>query len=345
MYRGGNINAGVADASIGGLHMAYMARTNTSSISLQDTLGEAIRRWLYQVKQNAVKPSSFERLLTSHSLLMKYSLCNVRMMDLSTTDIQTWMNQLVRDHYSYNTIKKAFNLVSAFIKFALGDGLPIRPVHINVSLPSERNVNATSGKRDVEAYNDGEQQRLRKVCEEVDNPAARAVILLLETGMRVGELLALQWEDVQWSRRAVRIHRTLVNPASRRKSYVQNDAKSRTSNRIVPLSAKAMGVITRIYEESGSPSCGLIFRAEHEPGKSIAYNPLAKAVKLLCKTADVPWKGFHVLRHTFATNCYYRGCEIKLLSKLLGHANVTITYNIYIDLYGDALEEMRAIVG
>lgn len=51
------------------------------------------------------------------------------------------------------------------------------------------------------------------------------------------------------------------------------------------------------------------------------------------------------MRHTFATNCYYRGCEIKLLSKLLGHANVTITYNIYINLYGDALEEMRSIVG
>lgn len=58
----------------------------------------------------------------------------------------------------------------------------------------------------------------------------------------------------------------------------------------------------------------------------------------------VEWRGFHVLRHTFATNCYYKGADVKKLSKLLGHVNVTITYNIYINLYGDCLEELRSNV-
>ena len=53
----------------------------------------------------------------------------------------------------------------------------------------------------------------------------------------------------------------------------------------------------------------------------------------------------HAFRHTFATNCYERGCDVKILSKLLGHSDVAITYNIYIHLYGDALEEMRRVVG
>ncbi|MGI6168933.1 MAG: tyrosine-type recombinase/integrase [Christensenellales bacterium] len=52
----------------------------------------------------------------------------------------------------------------------------------------------------------------------------------------------------------------------------------------------------------------------------------------------------HVFRHTFATNCYYRGCDVKIPSKLLGHADVNIPYNTYIHLFGDALEEMWAIV-
>lgn len=55
--------------------------------------------------------------------------------------------------------------------------------------------------------------------------------------------------------------------------------------------------------------------------------------------------GNHALRHTCATNCYNRGCDVKILSKLLGHADVSITYNIYIHLYGDALEEMRSVIG
>ena len=67
-------------------------------------------------------------------------------------------------------------------------------------------------------------------------------------------------------------------------------------------------------------------------------------IQKACLTAGVPYKGLHVFRHTFATNCYYRGANVKLLSKLLGHADVSITYNTYIHLFGDALEEMRNVV-
>lgn len=55
--------------------------------------------------------------------------------------------------------------------------------------------------------------------------------------------------------------------------------------------------------------------------------------------------GQHVFRHTFATNYYNRSCDVKILSKLLGHADVSVTYNVYIHLYGDALEETRSVFG
>lgn len=64
-----------------------------------------------------------------------------------------------------------------------------------------------------------------------------------------------------------------------------------------------------------------------------------------CKAADVVYKGQHAFRHTFATNCYNRGADVKILSKILGHSNISVTSNIYIHLYGDALEEMREVVG
>lgn len=57
-----------------------------------------------------------------------------------------------------------------------------------------------------------------------------------------------------------------------------------------------------------------------------------------------PCRGLHVLRHAFATNCYYRGRDIKILSKLLGRADVNITYNPCIHLSGDALDEMKAVI-
>ena len=54
----------------------------------------------------------------------------------------------------------------------------------------------------------------------------------------------------------------------------------------------------------------------------------------------IAYKGEHIFRHTFATNCYYKGMDVKILSKLLGHADVNITYNIYVHLYGDGFDEM-----
>ena len=62
--------------------------------------------------------------------------------------------------------------------------------------------------------------------------------------------------------------------------------------------------------------------------------------KCACRDAGIEYRGEHVFRHTFATNCYYKGMDIKILSKLLGHADVNITYNVYVNLYGDGFEEM-----
>ena len=88
---------------------------------------------------------------------------------------------------------------------------------------------------------------------------------------------------------------------------------------------------------------GFVFHDEN--GDMLTYETLRWRTKKACEMAGVPYYGQHVFRHTFATNCYERGCDVKLLSKLLGHADVTITYNVYIHLFGDALEEMRSVVG
>ena len=80
-------------------------------------------------------------------------------------------------------------------------------------------------------------------------------------------------------------------------------------------------------------------------GEPLTYEAVRYQIQFACAKANLPYLGMHVFRHTFATNCYNRGCDVKILSKLLGHADVAITYNTYIHLYGDALEEMRKVIG
>jgi len=80
----------------------------------------------------------------------------------------------------------------------------------------------------------------------------------------------------------------------------------------------------------------------NDDGQRLSYEALRYQTQCLCKAACVPYRGEHVFRHTFATNCYHKGVDVKILSRLLGHADVNITYNIYVHLYGDGFDEMYA---
>lgn len=316
------------------------ARASMSSIDIKSRLGEAVYDWLYVKKHDTVKPATFMRLMTSYRLLVQYPVANYRLMDLKSADIQVYVKSLVSDGYSKSTIKKAYELVSAFLRYAVGEGLPISPLWVNVDLPTEEAVG--KHKRDISSYDEHEQNMIRSACEKHSGLASFAVLLLLETGMRIGELLALDWSDVDWGRRAVHIHRTLVNPTSRKNARIQNSPKSRNSDRLVPLSSRALDVLRRIQTVTNA-SRGLVFSSD-DANTTVAYNPLMDAVRLVLDEAGVPWYGFHAFRHTFATNCYHKGCDVKKLSKLLGHKDVRITYSTYIHLYGDCLKELRSIV-
>jgi len=305
--------------------------------SVTDTIGKAMEVWLYKYKKPGVKASTFERLLISHNLLRCHRLANVRIIDLCTADIQDYINTLVSEGYSMSTIRKGYNLLTGFIRFAMGEGMPIRPSHLNVNLPKQESLKRET--RQVVAYDPDEQQRIKDAIESADTPGAHAALLMMETGMRVGEVLALRWSDIIWPKRAVRIHATLVNLTSTKDCFVQDSPKSKASVRTIPLSAAALKMLAKIRRFDD----GLIFTAPNRPS-SIGYNALRKQIQAVCKDANVHYWGAHAFRHTFATNAFYKGCDIKILSKLLGHASVTITYNTYIHLYGDALEEMRTIV-
>ena len=252
-----------------------------------------------------------------------------------------YINHLLCDGYAYSTIKKQYNLITAFVKYLLGEGFSVRPVYLNVTLPIAENTKKP--KKEIVTYNKADQVKLHKAMEADGGEASYAVLLMLENGLRVGEVLALSWEDIDFDRRAVRIHRTLVHPASRSKGFIQEGAKSKTSNRTIPLSPKVITALEKLMMNADSPA-GIIFQSVKFPCNSMGYNALRKHIQKLYRDAQVEYRGMHVFRHTFATNCYYKGCEIKKLSKLLGHASVTITYNTYIHLYGDMLEELRSVV-
>ena len=304
------------------------------------SLENAIYDWLVSYKKNSVKASTYDRLMVSHDMLRKYSIANILIDELCTQDIQDYINELVDDGYALTTIKKQMHLIGGWIEYANLMGFIAKPIHKGVKLPVESMVKKP--RRQVISYTKQQQKALRSVLMRGDNMAWYAVILMLETGARVGEVLALCWSDIDWRRRALRINKTVVRLGDSRRCYVQQGAKSFTSNRTIPLSQAAYDLLSYMKEINESDS-DFIFH--NSRGNFLSYEALRWWTKKACDEAGVPYYGQHVFRHTFATNCYEKGCDVKVLSKFLGHSDVTITYNVYIHLYGDALEEMRLIVG
>lgn len=303
-------------------------------------LGEEIYEWLVVYKKNSVKPSTYDRLIVSLEMLEKYPIAEIEIDELSTQDIQDYANTLVDDGYALTTIKKQLHLIGGWIGYANLMGFITRPLHKGVRLPSESSVKKP--RKQVLAYTREEQASLKNVLRRGDSPAWYAAILMLETGARVGEVLALSWSDIDWRRRALRIDKTVVRLGDSRRCYIQKGAKSFTSNRTIPLSAEAFELLDWMQHVRETDS-DYVF--QNKRGDFLTYETLRWWIKKACEEAGVPYYGQHVFRHTFATNCYEKGCDVKVLSKFLGHSDVTITYNVYIHLFGDALEEMRLIVG
>lgn len=303
-------------------------------------LHEAVYEWLVSYKRNSVKASTYDRLMVSLDLMDKYEIALMPIDELDTSAIQGYINRLVDDGYALTTIKKQMHLIGGWISHANLMGFIARPIHKGVKLPTESSVKKP--KKEVIAYTHDEQRALKSILYCGDSMAWYAAIMMMETGMRVGEVLALCWDDIDWRRRAVRINKTVVRLGDSRRCYVQKGAKSYSSNRTIPLSREAYDLMTYLNRKEDRQS-DYIFH--NKRGDFLSYETLRWWVAKACEEAGVPYYGQHVFRHTFATNCYEKGCDVKVLSKFLGHSDVTITYNVYIHLFGDALEEMRLIVG
>lgn len=151
------------------------------------------------------------------------------------------------------------------------------------------------------------------------------ILLAIHTGIRIGELCALKWSDINFDCQLLRINKTMSRLYTKKDGsrLVITSPKSKASIRTIPLNKWIMQFAVLLR---GEPDEYLITgREQHiEPNKyRLFYNRVLREL-------DLPHHKFHSLRHTFATRCIECGCDYKSLSQLLGHSNVAITMSMYV---------------
>lgn len=296
-------------------------------------LSDYIHVWLDTFKSGSVKPATLARLETSLKGLSKFRIASMRISDITAFDIQRYVNELTDYGYGLTTIKKQLRIVTAPLKQAAAmHFIPADP-SVGVRMPSQDKVKKP--KRITRPYTDAEQKKLWAAINNDNHTGAAVIGLMLETGMRIGEALALRWQYVDIDKKRLRVVATILNTADKKRSVLQESPKTISSKRTIPLTDKAIDILTSLKKQSCSE---WVF--ETNRGERLSYEALRYQTMQLCKKADVEYLGEHVFRHTFATNCYYRHVDIKVLSKILGHSDVNVTYNIYITLQGDGFDEM-----
>lgn len=174
-----------------------------------------------------------------------------------------------------------------------------------------------------------EQQLLSVLIDEMDRYKL-GVFICLYTGIRIGELCALQWKHVSFSDRTIKIEQTMqrlqcVNfNAENKTQIIITEPKSFSSLRTIPLPSFLLEVMKPFVSDFNA------YILSGEPNSVIEPRTMQNKFKSYLITGNIKDANFHSLRHTFATKCVEAGFDIKSLSDILGHSSVKITLDKYV---------------
>jgi integrase len=303
--------------------------------SVQDYMNN----WFYTIKVNELKPRTFdsmENVLNQH--VYPY-IGDIQMGSLIINDVQLMVNKLAEKKLAFDTIKKAYGYVNACSKLGIIKGDIGKNPCIGVSLPKI----LKRKKGDIRFFTMEEAQLICNECVRTYQngiPVYRlghSIIVLIYTGLRIGELLGLKWKDINFENKTARIVDSVVLVQDRSRAndnspkYIlleQESVKTEAGERKIQLNQKAIAALKAIYNINGNHTHVMATTS----GTINCPNNVRRMLWRILSRCEIEQCGLHSLRHTFASMLFKAGVDVKTVSELLGHADVRVTYDTYIHL-------------
>jgi len=307
-------------------------------------LGELMHLWLFEIVKNKVKPTSFERYDGIYRNYLKDGeLYGIKIHELKSLQIQRYYNELFKDGKSSNSIRILNKLMITFLNYAVDEDYLLRNLCIGnkITIPGiSKIVNTEINSDEIQVFSNDEIKDLKNSLE--GHRLKCLVLLALGTGLRQSELLALKWDDIDFTNNELSVNKSvkrvklIKSDGSFRHEIRIQTTKTKNSNRIVPIPSSLVVTLkehAKIQKEeqlklgSSYAKNNIVFATAS--GNYISTKNLFMSYKNLLIKAGIIHKKFHALRHTYATKLFERDVPLKTVQILLGHSDIYITANTY----------------
>ena len=302
---------------------AFTATTLRNAPTYDELLDSWLRSMCFNTKEST--QARYSHLIATH---IKPQLGAYEISLLTTELIETFVEQKLvngrldnQGGLSSKTVVDILTIIKNTIEYARYKGLP---VNCNLGRLSIKKKD-----REMRVLSQVEQEALTNVLISNMDRYKFGVLISLYTGIRIGELCALQWEDFYISQSTLKIRKTmqriqdLSNGSIAKTKIIITEPKSQCSIRDIPLPTFIIDIAKQF---ASKPKTFILTGTD----RYIEPRTMQNRFKKYIKESGINDANFHALRHTFATRCIEVGFEIKSLSEILGHANVNITLNRYV---------------
>lgn len=291
------------------------------------TFAEVTRIWLEnnRLRQKGATEHKYLSLIECH---IEPALGSFRVSDVTSPTVNNFLAEKLhsgrigsQSSLSPSYVRTMAQIIQSVMRFAAEEDY-CPPLKTGILKPTQE-------RKGFRVLTDEEEQLLEEYCFSNLAPISLGILLTLNTGLRIGEICALAWKDVDLSDGVLRIRHTVArvrntDPARKASTVLIIDTpKTAASARDIPIVSSLQGIL----QEKKDGASGYVVSGCDDFLSPKTYDYRYRRILDACGVRQI---NYHALRHTFATRCIQSGMDVKSLSEILGHANAGITLNTYV---------------
>lgn len=296
------------------------------------SLDELESQWIDNVKMYR-KYSTYRKYRDIYESYIEQSLGDISVWEITSEKVA----QILPKHLSVSTHRSIYCVMNQILSYG--------NVLFGISLPKLQPSVTSKTNEPIEILQLDEQKKLIEEMNKEMDSCKLGIILCLSTGLRLGEICSLKWEDIDFENKLLHVNRTVQrvrkNSGDKKTMLVESNPKTACSKRGIPLSEYLIELLRNFKKEDS-----YILTKGNSPMDPRTYQ---YKFHIYLNKAGISRKNFHILRHTFATNCISSGADVKSVSELLGHSSVAITLNKYVhpamDVKRNCIDSVSSIYG